>query len=102
MPLRDEPAKLAFAWLWVPSGCRWSTLIFRENACVAIVGCIAGLLPPILASRVLASFLYEISPHDPWVLLASIAVLLMIASCASLLPAIQAARIDPILAIRCE
>ena len=78
------------------------TLIFKENARVAIVGCIAGLVAAILASRVLASFLYEISPHDPWVLLASIAVLLIIASCASLLPAIQAARIDPIQAIRCE
>ena len=77
-------------------------MVFRQNACVAIVGCISGLIAAILASRVLASFLYETSPHDPWVLLASIAVLLMIASCASLLPAFQAARIDPILAIRCE
>jgi ABC-type antimicrobial peptide transport system permease subunit len=51
---------------------------------------------------VLASFLYEISPHDPWVLLASVAVLLLIAGCASLLPALQAARIEPIVAIRCE
>ena len=38
------------------------TLIFKENARVAIVGCIAGLVAAILASRVLASFLYEISP----------------------------------------
>jgi predicted permease len=77
-------------------------LIFRENARVAIVGCVAGLVAAILASRVLASFLYEISPHDPWVLVASAALLLAIASCASLLPAFQAARIDPIVAIRCE
>lgn len=77
-------------------------LIFKENARVAIVGCVAGMMAAILASRLLASFLYEISPRDPWVLLASIAVLLTIASCASLLPALQAARIDPILAIRCE
>jgi len=77
-------------------------LVFRENARVAIVGCVAGLVAAILASRVLASFLYEISPDDPWVLLASVAVLLGIASCASLLPALRAARIDPIVAIRCE
>jgi predicted permease len=78
------------------------SLIFRENARVAIVGCVAGLVAAILASRALASFLYEISPHDPWVLVASAAILLVIASCASLLPAFQAARIDPIVAIRCE
>ena len=78
------------------------SLIFKENARVAIVGCVAGLVASILASRVLASFLYEVSPHDPWVLVASAAVLLGIASCASLLPAFRAARIDPIVAIRCE
>jgi predicted permease len=78
------------------------SLIFKENARVAIVGCVAGLVAAILASRVLASFLYEVSPHDPWVLVASAAVLLGIASCASLLPAFRAARIDPIVAIRCE
>jgi predicted permease len=78
------------------------SLIFKENARVAIVGCVAGLVAAILASRVLASFLYEVSPHDPWVLVASAALLLAIASCASLLPAFRAARIDPIVAIRCE
>ena len=77
-------------------------MVFRQNAWVAIAGCISGLIAAVLASRAMASFLFETSPHDPWVLFVSVAVLLMIASCASLLPAIQAARIDPILAIRCE
>ncbi|MGC1872039.1 MAG: FtsX-like permease family protein [Acidobacteriaceae bacterium] len=77
-------------------------MVLRQNAWVAIAGCISGMIAAILASRAMASFLFETSPHDPWVLLASIAVLLMIASCASLLPALQAARIDAILAIRCE
>ena len=77
-------------------------MVFRQNAWVAIAGCISGMIAAVLASRAMASFLYETSPHDPWVLLVSIAVLLMIASCASLLPALQAAKIDPILAIRCE
>jgi ABC-type lipoprotein release transport system permease subunit len=50
----------------------------------------------------LASFLYETSPHDPWILACSVAALAAIASAASLLPAIRAARIEPIAAIRCE
>ena len=77
-------------------------LVFRENAVVALAGCAAGLIAAILASRALASFLYETSPHDPWILLSSIAALAAIASAASLLPAIRAARIDPMSAIRCE
>jgi predicted permease len=78
------------------------TLVFRENAAVAFAGCAVGLIAAIAASRTLASFLYETSPHDPWILLTSVAALVTIASAASLLPAISAARIEPIAAIRCE
>jgi predicted permease len=77
-------------------------LVFRENAIVAIAGCGAGLLAAILASKALASFLYETSPRDPWILIGSVAALAVIASAASLLPAIRAARVEPITAIRCE
>jgi len=77
-------------------------LIFSENATVAIAGCAAGLAVAAVASRALASFLYETSPRDPWIFLSSVAALSLIASAASLLPALRAARIEPITAIRCE
>jgi putative ABC transport system permease protein len=77
-------------------------LVFRENAVVAAVGSAAGLVAAILASRALASFLYETSPHDPWILVSSVVALAVIACAASLLPAIRAARIEPVTAIRCE
>ena len=77
-------------------------LIFRENALVAALGSAVGLVTAIISSRALASFLYETSPHDPWILIGSVAALAIIASAASLLPAIRAARIEPITAIRCE
>jgi predicted permease len=77
-------------------------MVFRENAAVAMAGSAAGLLAAILASRALASFLYETSPNDPLILIGSVAALTAIASAASLLPALRAARIEPISAIRCE
>ncbi len=77
-------------------------MVFRENAVVAVLGSTAGLLTAVLASRALASFLYEPSPRDPWILFGSVAALTLIASLASLLPALRAARIEPITAIRCE
>jgi predicted permease len=77
-------------------------LVFRENAIVAIAGTATGLAAALLASKALASFLYETSPRDPWILIISVSALAMIASTASLLPAIRAARIEPITAIRCE
>ena len=77
-------------------------LVFRENAWIAGIGCAAGLLSAILASRAIATFLYGTSPHDPWVLTISLAVLSLIAAVASLIPAIRAASIDPMKALRSE
>jgi predicted permease len=77
-------------------------LVFRENALVASIGSVAGLTIALLVSRALGSFLYGTSPRDPWVLLGSVAALTSIASVASLLPALRAARIEPMEAIRRE
>ena len=78
------------------------SLIFRENAWTAGVGCAAGLIAAILASRALASFLYGTSARDPWILTAALAVLALIATIASLVPAIRAASVDPMQALRSE
>jgi predicted permease len=78
------------------------SLVFRENAVVALVGSALGLGAAVAASKALESFLYGTSARDPWVLGASVLALATIACAASLLPAIRAARIDPMTAIRCE
>jgi predicted permease len=78
------------------------TMIFRENAEIALAGLLLGLVAALLAARALASFLYGTSAHDPLVFAGSLLALATIASAASLLPALRAARIDPIAAIRCE
>lgn len=77
-------------------------MVFKENAVIVAVGSVAGLIAAILASRTLASFLYATSPRDPWVLFASLAALAGIACAATLLPALRAARIEPMAAIRYE
>ena len=77
-------------------------LVCSQNALVAIAGTMAGLIAAVLASKALASFLYGTAARDPWVLAGSVLALATIASTASLLPALRAARIDPMAAIRCE
>jgi predicted permease len=77
-------------------------LVFRENVWIAVSGSIVGLGAAVLASRALASFLYGTSTRDPWVLVGSVAALISIASAASLLPALRAARIEPMEALRTE
>ena len=77
-------------------------LVFRENVWVALCGSLAGLVAALFASRILASILYGTSARDPWVLIGSVAALTLIASAASLVPALRAARIDPMRALRTE
>lgn len=78
------------------------TLIFKENVWTILGGSFAGFLTALLASRLLTSFLYGTSTTDPWILMLSIATLAGVASVASLIPAVRAARVEPIAAIRCE
>jgi predicted permease len=77
-------------------------MIFRENAWVAVCGSALGLGIALFASQVLASFLYNTSVRDPWVMVCSVAALSLIASAASLIPAIRAASVDPMKALRAE
>jgi predicted permease len=77
-------------------------MVFLQNAAVAGAGTGAGVAAALLGARALASFLYGTSARDPWVFAGSIVTLALIASAASLLPAIRAAGIEPMEAIRCE
>lgn len=77
-------------------------LVFRENAWVAITGSAAGLVAALMASKLLASFLYGTSVRDPWVMGISVLTLMVVACAASLLPALRASKIEPIQALRAE
>ena len=79
-----------------------ATMVFIQNSTVALAGTIVGLVCALTASRMLASFLYGISARDPWVFASSILLLAVIACAASLLPALRAAKIEPMHAIRSE
>jgi predicted permease len=77
-------------------------LVLQSGARLAAVGCILGLGGAVAASRLLRSLLFGVSPFDPLVLsLAAIGVLLL-AVLASGLPALRAASIDPMQALRGE
>jgi len=77
-------------------------MVFAQNSAVALAGTAGGLGCALFGSKLLASFLYGTSERDPWIFAGSILMLALIASAASLLPALRAARIEPMRAIRCE
>jgi len=76
--------------------------ILSSGARLAAVGCALGLLGAVAASRLLRSFLFEVSPFDPGVLALSAITMLLLALAASALPARRASSTDPILALRGE
>ena len=54
------------------------------------------------SGRLLASFLFAVSPYDPVVFTAVAVVLLLATLVACLLPARRATRVDPMIALRAE
>jgi putative ABC transport system permease protein len=77
-------------------------LILFSGTKLAAVGCVLGLLGAAASSHLLRSFLFEISPFDPIVLILSAVAMLVLTLVASALPAVRAATINPMLSLRGE
>ena len=77
-------------------------LIMRHGFVVAGVGLAVGLPMAAVAVRVLGGVLYGIGAADPIAWAAAAAVLLATATLANLIPALRAARVDPMAALRAE
>ena len=77
-------------------------MVVRQGLVLAVIGVAIGLAGALALARLISSLLYGIAPYDP-VTLASVTLgLLVVAAVASWLPAMRAARIDPIEALRAE
>jgi ABC-type antimicrobial peptide transport system permease subunit len=76
--------------------------IVRQGMIIASLGVVAGLAGALAITRVLKDALYNVSPLDAGVLLVAPAALLLVAVLACVIPALRAARIDPVLALRHE
>jgi ABC-type antimicrobial peptide transport system permease subunit len=61
-----------------------------------------GLVIALALSRLMNGLLYELSPRDPGVFVGVSVVLLVVAVAASLIPALRATRVDPMLALRSD
>lgn len=66
------------------------------------VGSLAGLVLGLLASRVLASIVYEATPRDPVVLIAAVVAMFLVGLVATWIPARRALSVDPSTLIREE
>jgi predicted permease len=77
-------------------------LVLISGVKLAAVGVLIGLAGAAAASRLVRSFLFEVSPFDPAVLVLAAVAVLALALAASAMPARRAAAVNPIEALRGE
>jgi putative ABC transport system permease protein len=76
--------------------------VLREGIRVLVVGLAIGLAVIVALGQLVQSMLYHTSAHDPLTLIAIATLLTGVALIACLIPARRAAKIDPMVALRCE
>jgi putative ABC transport system permease protein len=77
-------------------------LMFLQGLKLIVWGMVGGLIIGSLGSRLLGSFLFQISPQDPGTFMAVCGLLVAVCLFAILPPTWRAIRIDPIAALRDE
>lgn len=81
---------------------RLMAIVLRESSWISATGVAVGLATAFLLTRFVKSMLYGIAPYDPITLLSAALLLLAVALAASWIPALRAARMDPMRSLRSE
>ena len=74
----------------------------RRGLAPALLGLPVGLAIALLAGRFVEPLLFETSAHDVRILALVALVLLLVSALASLIPAVRATRVDPVVALQAE
>ncbi len=77
-------------------------MVLKKGLTMIAIGAASGILISLLLTRFLKSFIYGVSPTDPWTFFAVIACIFLVGAAACLLPARRAAAVDPMVALRYE
>jgi putative ABC transport system permease protein len=81
---------------------RLMTLVMAQGLAPVILGLVLGCSAALLLGRLLASQLYGVTPNDPRIYFGIASVLFLSGACACWIPARRAAKVDPLLALRCD
>lgn len=77
-------------------------LVIGQGAGLALIGLILGLTTAAAMTRYLESMLYRVGATDAMTFAAVAALLMLVALVACYIPARRAAKVDPMIALRCE
>ena len=77
-------------------------MVLRQGLTLAAVGLAVGFACALGLTRLMGSVLYEVTPGDPSTYAAVGGALLAVSVAASAIPALRAARVNPLEALRAE
>ena len=77
-------------------------MVMRESLMLVGSGVVIGILAALAAARLISNALYGLKATDPVTIGASALALIAVAAVAGYLPARRAAKVDPMVALRCE
>jgi predicted permease len=75
-------------------------MVMRRGLLLAFLGIAAGLAITLVATPQIAPLLYRVNPSDPVSIAGAALFLIVVAILASLIPALRATRVDPLVALR--
>ena len=81
---------------------RVMAMVLGDGARLLALGLGLGLVASALAARLLQGFLFGVPPQDPVTFLAVAGLVSLVGLGACALPALRAARVDPLVAMRAE
>jgi putative ABC transport system permease protein len=76
--------------------------VVRQGMVPVVLGLAAGVTAALSLGRIIRGLLFEVQPTDPLTILGVVAALLVVGMLACLIPAIRAARMDALAALRFE
>ena len=77
-------------------------LVVRHSLRWVTTGLVIGTVASLALSRLVSSFLYDVSPTEPAAFAGAVLLLALVGALASLGPARRACRTDPMTALRAE
>lgn len=75
-------------------------LVFRQTMVIVAIGLAVGVVASFVLTRSIAALLHGVTPHDRATFVVVPLVLFIVAALASLPPALKAARLDPLRALK--